>query len=260
MIHFAGLKSVAESVADPIDYYENNVFGSIQLLKAMELNNVKRIIFSSSATVYGDPQSLPIKETMGTGSPKNPYGDSKLMIENILRSIAVKDGLWSIMILRYFNPVGAHQSGLIGEDPKGRPNNIMPLITQTAAKKRQKIQIYGGDYDTHDGTGVRDYIHVVDLAKGHLKALTKTNKSRGLWTVNLGTGIGFSVLDLINTFESVSRKKIPYEVVGRRKGDVASCYADIQYAKAILNWEAQYGLPQMCEDAWRWETTNTSGV
>ena len=259
VIHFAGLKAVGESVEKPILYYENNVYGSLQLLKAMATYNVKTIVFSSSATVYGDPISLPLDESMPTGKPTNPYGMSKLMIENILTDIHKNDKSWRIVSLRYFNPVGAHESGLIGEDPTGIPNNLMPFITQTATGKREKLSVFGGDYDTHDGTGVRDYIHVVDLAKGHIQALKKTEQESGLWTINLGTGTGYSVLDLIQAFEEVSNKKIPYEIVSRRPGDVASCYADPKFAKQTLGWEAKLGLNDMCSDSWRWQSNNPNG-
>ena len=259
VIHFAGLKAVGESVEKPILYYENNVYGSLQLLKAMAAYNVKTIVFSSSATVYGDPISLPLDESMPTGKPTNPYGMSKLMIENILTDVHKNDKSWRIVNLRYFNPVGAHESGLIGEEPKGIPNNLMPFITQTATGKREKLSVFGGDYDTHDGTGVRDYIHVVDLAKGHIQALKKTEQESGLWTINLGTGTGYSVLDLIQAFEEVSNKKIPYEIVSRRPGDVASCYADPKFAKQVLGWEAKLGLNDMCSDSWRWQSKNPNG-
>jgi UDP-glucose 4-epimerase len=259
VIHFAGLKAVGESVEQPIKYYENNVFGSLQLFKAMSAHKVKTIVFSSSATVYGDPISLPLNESMPTGQPTNPYGMSKLMIENILNDLYVSDNTWRIVNLRYFNPVGAHQSGLMGEDPSGIPNNLMPFITQTATGKREKLSVFGGDYHTHDGTGVRDYIHVVDLANGHIKALQKTEQEPGLWTVNLGTGVGYSVLDMIKAFEQASGQNIPYEIVARRSGDVASCYADPSYAKQVLGWEAQLGLTEMCEDAWRWQSMHPNG-
>ena len=259
VIHFAGLKAVGESVEKPILYYENNMYGSLQLLKAMAAYNVKTIVFSSSATVYGDPVSLPLDESMPTGKPTNPYGMSKLMIENILTDVHKNDKSWRIVNLRYFNPVGAHESGLIGEDPTGIPNNLMPYITQTATGKREKLSVFGGDYDTHDGTGVRDYIHVVDLAKGHIKALKKAEQESGLWTVNLGTGTGYSVLDLIKAFEKVSSRKIPYEIVSRRPGDVASCYADPKFAKQVLGWEAKLGLNDMCSDSWRWQSNNHNG-
>ena len=259
VIHFAGLKAVGESVEKPILYYENNVYGSLQLLKAMAAYNVKTIVFSSSATVYGDPVSLPLDESMPTGKPTNPYGMSKLIIENILTDVHKNDKSWRIVNLRYFNPVGAHESGLIGEDPTGIPNNLMPFITQTATGKRKNLSVFGGDYDTHDGTGVRDYIHVVDLANGHIKALKKAEQESGLWTVNLGTGNGYSVLDIIKAFEKVSNKKISYEIVSRRPGDVASCYADPKFAKHTLGWEAKLGLNDMCSDSWRWQSNNSNG-
>lgn len=259
VIHFAGLKAVGESVNNPIMYYENNVYGSMQLFKVMALNNVKTIVFSSSATVYGDPVSLPLSESMPTGQPTNPYGMSKLVIENMLNDIYKSDNEWRIVNLRYFNPVGAHESGLIGEDPSGIPNNLMPFITQTATGKRDKLSVFGSDYDTHDGTGVRDYIHVVDLAKGHIKALQKTQTEAGLWTVNLGTGTGYSVLDIIKAFELASQKHITYELVDRRAGDVAACYADPKYAKQSLGWEANLDLDDMCRDSWRWQSINPNG-
>ncbi len=259
VIHFAGLKAVGESVAKPIMYYENNVFGSLQLFKVMAFYDVKTIVFSSSATVYGDPVSLPLNEAMPTGKPTNPYGMSKLMIENILSDIYNSDNSWRIVNLRYFNPVGAHESGLIGEDPSGIPNNLMPFITQTATGKRAKLSIFGDDYDTHDGTGVRDYIHVVDLANGHIKALQKTDQGPGLWTVNLGTGVGYSVLDIVKAFGEASGKEIPYEIVDRRPGDVAACYANPNYAKEVLGWEAKLGLAEMCADSWRWQSMNPDG-
>jgi UDP-glucose 4-epimerase len=259
VIHFAGLKAVGESVQQPLHYYENNVYGSIQLFNVMSEYNVKTIVFSSSATVYGDPVSLPLKESMPTGMPTNPYGMSKLMIENILNDLYVSDNEWRIVNLRYFNPVGAHESGLIGEDPNGIPNNLMPFITQTATGKREKLSVFGEDYDTHDGTGVRDYIHVVDLAYGHIQALKKVSSSTGVWTVNLGTGIGYSVLDMVKAFEHASGKKVPYVVVERRSGDVAACFADPVYAKQILNWEAKLDLNDMCRDSWHWQSKNPNG-
>ena len=259
VIHFAGLKAVGESVEQPIKYYENNIFGSLQLFKVMAAHEVKTVVFSSSATVYGDPISLPLHESMPTGQPTNPYGMSKLMIENILHDIYNSDNAWRIVNLRYFNPVGAHGSGLIGEDPSGIPNNLMPFITQTATGKRDSLSVFGGDYDTHDGTGVRDYIHVVDLAEGHIKALQKTQTASGIWTVNLGTGAGYSVLDIVKAFEIASGKQIPYKIVGRRAGDIASCYADPKYAKETLGWEAEHGLAEMCEDSWRWQSMNPNG-
>lgn len=259
VIHFAGLKAVGESVEKPLYYYENNVYGSIQLFNVMAEYNVKTIVFSSSATVYGDPVSLPLKESMPTGMPTNPYGMSKLMIENILNDLYVSDNQWRVVNLRYFNPVGSHPSGLIGEDPNGIPNNLMPFITQTATGKREKLSVFGGDYDTHDGTGVRDYIHVLDLAFGHIQALKKVSSSTGVLTVNLGTGIGYSVLDIVKSFENASGKKVPYEIVERRSGDVAACYADPVYAKEILDWEAKLDLDDMCRDSWHWQSNNPNG-
>lgn len=259
VIHFAGLKAVGESVERPLHYYENNVYGSVQLFKTMAKYNVKTIVFSSSATVYGDPIALPLSESMPTNIPTNPYGMSKLMIENILRDLFQSDNTWSIVTLRYFNPVGAHATGLIGEDPNGIPNNLMPFIAQTATGKREKLHIFGGDYDTHDGTGVRDYIHVVDLAYGHIQALKKASSNKGVLTINLGTGIGYSVLDIVNAFEEVSEQKIPYEIVERRAGDIAACYADPAYAKEILDWEARLDLKDMCSDSWHWQSKNPNG-
>ena len=259
VIHFAGLKSVGESTTEPLKYYENNVFGSIQLFKVMEKYNVKNIVFSSSATVYGDPHSLPICETMPTGVPTNPYGMSKLMIENILHDLYRADDSWNIVNLRYFNPVGAHESGRIGENPTDIPNNLMPFISQTAIGKREKILVFGGDYDTHDGTGVRDYIHVVDLAEGHLKAIEKISKEPGFYNINLGTGVGYSVLDMIKAFSNVSGVEIPYEIVARRPGDIAACFSDVTYARDCLDWDAKKGIKEMCEDTWRWQSMNPNG-
>lgn len=259
VIHFAGLKAVGESVTNPLYYYENNVFGSIQLFKVMSEFDVKAIVFSSSATVYGDPKSLPLNESMPTGVPTNPYGMSKLMIENILNDLYTSDNDWRIVNLRYFNPVGAHSSGLIGENPNGIPNNLMPFISQTATGHREKLSVFGGDYNTHDGTGVRDYIHVVDLAFGHIQALKKIEAESGVWTVNLGTGIGYSVLDMIQAFEKASGKQIHYEIVERRPGDVAACYADPEYAKSTLNWQAKLDLNDMCRDTWNWQSKNPNG-
>ena len=259
VIHFAGLKAVGESVINPLTYYENNVFGSIQLFKVMSKYNVNNIVFSSSATVYGEPQSLPLKETMPVGVPTNPYGMSKLMIENILQDIFISNNDWAIVNLRYFNPVGAHVSGDIGEDPNGIPNNLMPFISQTATGKRECLSIFGNDYETKDGTGVRDYIHVVDLALGHIKALDKIQQKPGFYTVNLGTGIGYSVLDIVNTFKSATGQHIPYQFMPRRPGDVAACYADPSYAKSCLDWSATKDLSQMCFDTWRWQSKNPNG-
>ncbi|WJG10394.1 UDP-glucose 4-epimerase GalE [Aliiglaciecola sp. LCG003] len=259
VIHFAGLKAVGESVAKPLAYYRNNVYGTLTLCEAMQRNNVKNIVFSSSATVYGDPTSLPLHEGMPTGSPTNPYGQSKLMVELLLRDLYQSDNSWNIVILRYFNPVGAHPSGRIGEDPNGIPNNLMPFITQVATGKRDVLSVFGDDYDTADGTGVRDYIHVEDLANGHLKALDKLKQSLGLAIYNLGTGQGYSVLDMVKAFEQQSGQAVPYKIVPRRSGDIAACYADPQLAKSELGWSAEKGLEQMCRDSWNWQSNNPNG-
>ena len=259
VIHFAGLKAVGESVAQPLKYYENNVFGSVQLCNVMSEFGIKNIVFSSSATVYGDPVALPLQESMPTGTPTNPYGQSKLMVEHVLHDLYTSDNEWNIAILRYFNPVGAHISGDIGEDPNGLPNNLMPFISQTATGKRDCLAVFGNDYDTHDGTGVRDYIHVVDLADGHLKALNALTQKPGVITVNLGTGIGYSVLDMVKAFEAASGVNVPYKIVARRPGDVAACYADPSHAKAVLGWEAKLDLQAMCDDTWRWQSANPNG-
>lgn len=258
VIHFAGLKAVGESVAMPLHYYDNNVSGSVALFEVMAEFGCKRVVFSSSATVYGDPASVPIKEDFPL-SATNPYGASKLMVENILRDVYASDPTWSIGLLRYFNPVGAHESGLIGEDPNGVPNNLMPFVSQVAVGLRERLSVFGGDYDTVDGTGVRDYIHVVDLAKGHVAALRKLMLASGLVTVNLGTGRGYSVLEMVKAFEKASGKSVPYEVVARRPGDVAQCYADPSYAFDMLDWKAELGIERMCEDAWRWQSQNPRG-
>ena len=259
VIHCAGLKAVSDSVENPIIYYENNVGGTVKLLKSMAIHHVKSIVFSSSATVYGEPKGLPFDESMPTQNPKNPYGNSKLMIEKILNDLYRSDQQWKIVSLRYFNPVGAHESGLIGEVPNGVPNNLMPFISQVAVGKRKKLSVFGGDYDTPDGTGVRDYIHVVDLAEGHLKAIEKLSSSEGIFTINLGTGIGYSVFDIIKAFELASKRPIPYQVEARRQGDIASCYANPIYAKECLGWSAKKDLKQMCEDTWRWQSKNPDG-
>jgi UDP-glucose 4-epimerase len=259
VIHFAGLKAVGESVALPLKYYENNVYGTLNLCKAMDEHNVKNIVFSSSATVYGDPTELPLHEKLPTGTPTNPYGQSKLMVELMLTDLYKADNEWNIVLLRYFNPAGAHPSGLIGEDPNGIPNNLMPFITQVATGKREYLSVFGDDYDTPDGTGVRDYIHVDDLAAGHLKALNKLEQNAGLVTYNLGTGQGYSVLDMVTNFEKASGQKVPYKVTPRRSGDVAACYADPKLAAEELGWTAQKGLKEMCEDSWRWQSTNPEG-
>ena len=258
VIHFAGLKAVGESVEKPLKYYDNNICGTVALCEVMEANNCKNIVFSSSATVYGDPHTTPIKEDFPL-SATNPYGRSKLFIEEILRDLNVADSSWRVILLRYFNPVGAHKSGTIGEDPNGIPNNLMPFISQVAVGKREELSVFGDDYDTHDGTGVRDYIHVVDLAKGHVKALDKMKKMQGVLTVNLGTGKGYSVLDMVRAFEKASGKKVPYKIAPRRPGDIAKCYADPSYAKEVLDWEVKRGIQEMCEDTWRWQQKNPEG-
>jgi UDP-glucose 4-epimerase len=258
VIHFAGLKAVGESVEKPLHYYKNNVNGTLNLLEVMNANNVKNIVFSSSATVYGDPHTVPIMENFPL-SATNPYGRSKLMIEEILRDLYKADKKWNIIILRYFNPVGAHESGLIGEDPNGIPNNLMPFITQVAVGKRAELSVFGNDYPTIDGTGVRDYIHVVDLANGHLSALEKLKTIPGCVEYNLGTGKGYSVIEVVKAFEKASNKKIAYKIVSRRAGDIAECYANPYLAKKELNWEAKYGIEKMCEDSWRWQSENPNG-
>lgn len=257
VIHFAGLKAVGESTQKPLYYYDCNMLGTLRLLQAMRSTGVKKLVFSSSATVYGDPQHLPIDEKHPL-SATNPYGRTKLMIEEMLRDLYNSDPTWSIAILRYFNPVGAHESGLIGEDPKGIPNNLMPIIAQVATGRRDKLSIWGNDYNTPDGTGVRDYIHVTDLAEGHLKALAKLDEPQCM-AVNLGTGEGYSVLDVIKAFEHVSNQKIDYEVAPRRSGDVASCYADPAHAKELLDWSAKKTLREMCADMWNWQSKNPNG-
>ena len=258
VIHFAGLKAVGESVAQPLKYYDNNVHGTAVLCEVMAEHGCKSIVFSSSATVYGDPHTTPIKENFPL-SATNPYGRTKLFIEEMLRDLYVSDESWKIVLLRYFNPVGAHISGTIGEDPNGIPNNLMPFITQTAVGKRSCLSVFGDDYDTPDGTGVRDYIHVVDLADGHLKALEKIAGLQDVLTVNLGTGNGYSVLDMVKAFEKASGKEVPYCIAPRRSGDIAECYADPSYAKEILGWEAKRGIDEMCEDSWRWQSMNPDG-
>jgi UDP-glucose 4-epimerase len=257
VIHFAGLKAVGESVEKPLEYYDNNVGGTVTLLKTMQRLGIKTIVFSSSATVYGDPEYLPLDESHPLRAT-NPYGRTKLMIEEILRDLYHADPTWRIAILRYFNPVGAHESGLIGEDPQGIPNNLMPFVSQVAVGRRQKLHVFGGDYPTVDGTGVRDYIHVVDLAKGHLAALAALDKPQ-CEAINLGTGNGYSVLEVVKAFEKASGRKVPYEIVARRPGDVAACYADPTKAKEMLGWEAAHGIDKMCEDSWRWQSRNPRG-
>ena len=260
VIHFAGLKAVGESVEKPILYYVNNVSGSINLFAAMERNKVTRVIFSSSATVYGDPETVPITEDFPT-STTNPYGGSKLIIEDVLRNIYIAQPDWNIALLRYFNPVGAHESGLIGEDPSDIPNNLMPYISGVAVGKLEQLSVFGSDYPTVDGTGVRDYIHVVDLAKGHVKALQAFENQTvdNLYTVNLGTGKGYSVLEMVEAFKQASGKNIAYQIAPRRAGDIACCYADPSYAKRLIGWEATKGLQAMCDDTWRWQSNNPNG-
>ena len=259
VIHFAGLKAVGESGEKPMEYYKNNVEGSIKLFRAMSEAEVFKIAFSSSATVYGEPKKLPICEKQPTQKPTNPYGKTKLIIENILHDIANSDDRWHIALLRYFNPIGAHSSGLIGESPNSMPNNLVPYISQVAVGNLAKLQIFGNDYRTKDGTGVRDYIHVVDLAKGHLKSLQILEQKNGTHIWNLGTGQGYSVLEIIGAFEKASQKSIPYEFVERRKGDIASCWADPSKAEIELGWKAELNLDQMMEDTWRWQKNNPNG-
>ena len=258
VIHFAGLKAVGESVEKPLTYYDNNVYGTVALCEVMAEHHCKSIIFSSSATVYGDPATTPITEEFPT-SATNPYGRSKLFIEEILRDLFVSDPEWKIILLRYFNPVGAHPSGTMGEDPNGIPNNLMPFITQTAVGKRSCLSVFGDDYNTPDGTGVRDYIHVMDLAAGHVKALEKIGNFNEVMTINLGTGTGYSVLEMVKAFEKASGKEVPYCIAPRRAGDIAQCYADPSYAKKVLNWEATKGIEEMCKDSWRWQSNNPNG-
>jgi len=258
VIHFAGLKSVGESVAQPLDYYDNNVAGTVTLLRCLDAAGVRRIVFSSSATVYGDPESVPIREDAKTGAT-NPYGRTKWFIEFILQDLAASDARWSVGNLRYFNPVGAHPSGRIGEDPAGIPNNLMPFVAQVAVGRRESLSVFGGDWPTPDGTGVRDYIHVVDLAQGHLAALRRVFDVPGFWTVNLGTGNGYSVLDMVRAFERASGRPVPYRIVDRRPGDIGSCYADPVQAERLLGWRAKLDIDAMCADAWRWQSGNPNG-
>lgn len=259
VLHFAGLKAVGESVRLPLDYYENNVAGSVILCQAMARAGIFRLVFSSSATVYGEPTQMPISEDFPTGVPTNPYGRSKLMIEELLKDLAKSDPRWSIALLRYFNPVGAHTSGLIGEDPNGIPNNLLPYVSQVAIGKLKQLSVFGADYPTPDGTGVRDYIHVVDLAAGHLKALQAMGESGGINTWNLGTGAGYSVLEMIRAFEQASGQAVPYKLVERRQGDIAECWADPSKAARELGWKAERGLPEMMSDTWRWQSGNPQG-
>ena len=258
-IHFAGLKAVGESVAKPWEYYENNIAGTLTLVDVMRRHGCKNIIFSSSATVYGDPAFIPITEECPKGVCTNPYGWTKSMLEQILTDIQKADPEWNVVILRYFNPIGAHKSGTMGENPNGITNNLMPYVTQVAVGKLKELGVFGDDYDTPDGTGVRDYIHVVDLAKGHVKALKKIEEKAGLNIYNLGTGVGYSVLDIVKNFEEANGVKVPYVIKERRPGDIAACYADAGKAKRELGWEAENGIRQMCEDSWRWQSNNPNG-
>ena len=259
VIHFAGLKAVGESVQKPLEYYQNNIGGTLVLCDVMRKHGVKNIIFSSSATVYGDPAFIPITEECPKGTPTNPYGWTKHMLEQILTDLHTADPEWNVILLRYFNPIGAHKSGLIGEDPKGIPNNLLPYVAQVAVGKLQCLGVFGDDYDTPDGTGVRDYIHVVDLALGHVKAIDKLKEKPGVKVYNLGTGKGYSVLDVVKAFEKACGREIPYVIKERRAGDIATCYSDATLAKEELGWEAQYGIDEMCADSWRWQSMNPNG-
>ena len=259
VIHFAGLKAVGESVAKPLEYYYNNLTCTLEVLKAMRRHNVKNFVFSSSATVYGDPERVPISEDFPTGGTTNPYGTTKLFQERILMDYCAADPTMNVALLRYFNPIGAHESGLIGEDPRGIPNNLVPYIAQVAVGKLEKLHVYGNDYPTHDGTGVRDYIHVVDLARGHVAALKKLAQNCGLFTCNLGTGKGYSVLDVLHAYEKACGKTLPYVIDPRRPGDIAECYADPAKARDELGWEAKYGIEEMCASSWKWQSANPNG-
>ena len=259
VIHFAGYKAVGESVAKPVEYYQNNLVGTLTLCDVMRKHGVKNIIFSSSATVYGDPAEIPITENCPKGTCTNPYGWTKWMLEQVLTDIQTADPEWNVILLRYFNPIGAHKSGLIGEDPKGIPNNLLPYVAQVAIGKLKCLGVFGNDYDTPDGTGVRDYIHVVDLARGHVKAVQKLAAREGVSIYNLGTGKGYSVLDVVHAFEKACGHEIPYEIKPRRAGDIAACYCDPRKAREELGWEAAYGIEEMCEDSWRWQTQNPDG-
>lgn len=259
VIHFAGLKAVGESVKKPLAYYENNVGGTVTLCEVMAEAGCKRIVFSSSATVYGMNNPSPLKEDMPTGAVTNPYGRTKHMIEGILTDTCISDSDWTAILLRYFNPIGAHISGRIGEDPNGIPNNLMPYISQVAIGKLKQLSVFGDDYDTHDGTGVRDYIHVVDLALGHVKAVEYALKSKGAEVFNLGTGVGYSVLDIVNAFEKANGVKVPYSIAPRRPGDIATCYSDPSKAARVLGWKAERGIEDMCRDSWRWQSNNPRG-
>ena len=257
--HFAGLKAVGESVQKPLEYYDNNVCGTVSLLRALNKHNCKNIIFSSSACVYGNPEVIPITEDCPKGKCTNPYGQTKSIIEEILKDLQKSDSNWNVVLLRYFNPIGAHQSGKIGEDPNGIPNNLMPYITQVAIGKRKELNVFGNDYDTHDGTGVRDYIHVIDLARGHVCALRAIENKCGFEVFNLGTGHGYSVLDVVHAFEKANGVKIPYVIKPRRAGDIAVCYADSKKAKEKLGWCVQFDLEDMCRDSWNWQKNNPNG-
>lgn len=259
VIHFAGYKAVGESVQKPIEYYHNNMTGTLILCDVMRNHGVKNIVFSSSATVYGDPAQIPITENCPKGTPTNPYGWTKSMLEQVLTDIHTSDNEWNVILLRYFNPIGAHKSGIIGEDPKGIPNNLVPYIAQVAVGKRAALGVFGNDYDTPDGTGVRDYIHVVDLAIGHVKAIEKIKQNPGVEVYNLGTGNGYSVLQVVEAFGKACGHPIPYEIKPRREGDIATCYCDPQKAKEDLGWTAQYGVDEMCQDTWRWQSGNPNG-
>ena len=259
VINFAGLKAVGESVAVPLKYYHNNITGTLMLCEVMQEFGVKNMIFSSSATVYGDPAFVPITEDCPTGKITNPYGQTKGMLEQILTDLHVSDPEWNVVLLRYFNPIGAHESGLIGEDPKGIPNNLVPYIAQVAVGKRQALNVFGNDYDTHDGTGVRDYIHVVDLAKGHVKALAKVQPGSGVSVYNLGTGIGYSVLDVLHAYEKACGKALNYVICDRRPGDIATSYCDASKAERELGWVAEKNIDDMCADSWRWQSNNPNG-
>lgn len=259
VIHCAALKAVGESVRKPLEYYHNNIAGTLALMDVMRNVGVKNIVFSSSATVYGNPETIPITEECPKGQCTNPYGWTKSMMEQIMTDLQKSDPEWNVILLRYFNPVGAHKSGRIGEDPKGIPNNLMPYITQVAVGKLEKLGMFGDDYDTHDGTGVRDYIHVVDLAVGHVKAIDYILTNPGLDVINLGTGVGYSVLDMVKAFSKACGKELPYEIKPRREGDIAMCYADPAKALNVLGWKAERGLDEMCEDSWRWQSQNPNG-
>lgn len=259
VIHFAGLKAVGESVSLPWEYYDNNITGTLTLVDVMRKNHVKNIIFSSSATVYGDPKQIPITEECEKGQCTNPYGWTKSMLEQVLSDIQYADKEWNVVLLRYFNPIGAHSSGTMGENPKGIPNNLMPYITQVAVGRREKLSVYGNDYNTPDGTGVRDYIHVVDLALGHVAAIKKLNEACGLFICNLGTGVGYSVLDVVHAFEEANGVKIPYVICDRRPGDIATCYSDPSKAYREMGWKTQYDIKDMCRDSWNWQKNNPNG-